>query len=115
MSNKPLFERRAMATLARVQEVFKERGAQYGDSWLDCQFLAMKAVARELGAAIHEDTFRALAAAVMVDLKYQRLLGGYKQDSIDDGINYAAFLDGEMQAVKAARANTEDILEGGQS
>lgn len=103
MSKQPLFESHVKSTLDRCTSIFNERGGQYGDTWAHCQFLAMRAVARKLGAAIPEDTFRALAAAALFDTKYQRLEGGYKQDTIDDGINYGAFMDAEVQVVLARR------------
>lgn len=96
----PLFEERVMSTLARATEIFKTRGQQYGDSWRDCQFLAIKSAAKELGLNIKENHCRAIAAAALYDIKYQRLQGGYREDSIDDGINYGAFLAAEMRAIK---------------
>jgi hypothetical protein len=95
---KHLFSERAGETLARCMAVFEERGEQYGDTWRANQWLAAKATAKHLGLAIPDSAWRALAAAVLVDTKYTRLLAGYKEDSIDDGINYAAFLAAELRA-----------------
>lgn len=60
----------------------------------------MIAVARELGIEIEPKHFRPLATAALVDMKYWRMMGGYKEDSIIDGINYAAFLAEDMSRLK---------------
>lgn len=91
-----LFESNADKTLDRVRGTYATRGGEYGDTWRDAQLLAMKAVARRLGLSIPDSAFRPLAAACLVDVKYQRLQGGYKDDSIIDGIAYAANLAQEM-------------------
>lgn len=95
-----LFESNAEATIKRVQATFRERGGEYGDTWEDCQWLALRAVAKERGVTIPGDSLRAIAAAVLVDVKYQRLQGGWKDDSVIDGIAYQANLAEEMQPVK---------------
>ena len=94
---RPLFETHALATIQRSVETFAGRGLEYGDTWKDCQFVTMKAVAKELGCDIAPAHFRALATAAFVDMKYWRGLGGYKDDSLVDGINYQAFLAEEMR------------------
>jgi hypothetical protein len=99
----PLFDTNAAATLDRVKSIFTQRGTEYSDTWRTCQFLAMKAVATELGAVIPEDAFRAIACAAFCDMKYQRLSGGYKEDSVDDGIAYNAMLVQEIRNTKASR------------
>lgn len=100
MSNKsePLFESNANASIARVTSTFGQRGAEYGDTWRNAQWLAFRAVAKRFGLEIPESAIRPLCAAVMVDVKYQRLEGGYKDDSIVDGIAYSANLAEEMRA-----------------
>jgi len=98
-----LFEAHNAATLNRVQGVYKQRGAEYADTWRHAQFLKFKAVARELGAVIPDDAVRALVCAGFCDMKYQRMEGGYKEDSIDDGIAYDAFLAQEIREVKENR------------
>ena len=100
---KPLFEERALATAERAQAIYAGRGTQYGDTWRECQFLKMKACARELGVEIPDKFMRALATAAFCDMKYWRLLGGYHDDSIIDGINYDSFLAEEMRVLVAAR------------
>lgn len=91
-----LFAELTKPTLERCANIFNERGGQYGDTWRECQFLALKAVARELGITIIDDHCRAIALAALVDVKYIRLLGGYSDDSLIDGINYSAALAQEM-------------------
>ncbi len=92
----PLFDSNAKATLGRVSEIFQQRGGDYGDTWRDCQWLAIKAVSRKLGLNLTHDQCRKIAAAALFDVKYQRLQGGYKDDSIIDGIAYGANLAAEM-------------------
>lgn len=109
MNDTPLFEIRATETLARAAATFKGRGTQYGDTWQAARFLKMQAVANELGDKIDPLHFRALAAAAFADMKYWRLLGGYQDDSLLDGINYDAFLAAEMRVLKDAGNIIEDI------
>jgi hypothetical protein len=97
---RPLFEENASATLARVQRIFRERGEEYGDTWRHSQYLILRAVYKEIfGEALESRFCAALAAAVLCDVKYQRNEGGYNQDSLDDGINYMAFLAEEMRKI----------------
>jgi hypothetical protein len=95
----PIFETHALATLDRAKSIFAGRGTEYGDTWRECRFLKMAAVARELGLAIPAHYLRALATAAFADMKYWRFLGGFKDDSLVDGINYDAFLAEEMRRV----------------
>ena len=100
----PLFEQRANATLSKVTATFGQRGTEYGDTWRNCRFVVMKAIARELRLNIPDDAYRALATAAFVDMKYQRNEGGYKEDSLIDGIAYGAFLADEMRELKEGKA-----------
>lgn len=95
----PLFEKRASATIKRVTNTFGQRGSEYGDTMRDCQWLCLKAVAKKLGVVIPPEHCRALAIAAMVDIKYQRYQGGYKDDNGVDGIAYSAFLVDEMMEI----------------
>lgn len=97
MIEKPLFDDNATKTLERVAETFKQRGGQYGDTWKDCQWLAVLAVAGRMGLPLTVPQARLLAAAAFVDVKYQRLQGGYKDDSLIDGIAYTANLAQEFE------------------
>lgn len=96
-NNIPLFERRAMASMKRAQSIFQGRGLEYGDTWKDARFLTMKAVAKELGIEIKDELYNAFACAALCDLEYERMSGGYKDDSLIDGINYSAYLAELMQ------------------
>lgn len=94
----PLFEENVNATLGRCQNVFRDRGNQYGDTWRNSQHLTLRAAYKEItGDELPLAWCRALAAAVLVDVKQQRLEGGYRDDSLVDGINYQAFLAEEMR------------------
>lgn len=95
-SIRPLFEQRAMATINRVTSTFGQRGSEYGDTMRDCQWLVLKSVAKKLGIELPDKFARAIAIAGMVDIKYQRYQGGYKDDNGIDGIAYGAFLADEM-------------------
>jgi hypothetical protein len=98
-----LFETYSKATLQEAISVQEERGAQYGDTWLNCQFLILKSVFKRGGLQTPtQDECRAIASAVLCDMKYQRFEGGYKEDNIDDGINYQAFL---KQAMRKLNTN----------
>lgn len=96
-TNQPLFEEYAVSTLDRAKATYAGRGLEYGDTWRQCRFLKMEAVARQLGCAINPQHFRALATAAFADMKYWRFLGGFKDDSLIDGINYDSFLAEEMR------------------
>lgn len=94
----PLFAARANATLNRARDTYSVRGAQYGDTWRDCQWLTLRAVSGRLFVGrLTDSECRRLAAAVLVDVKHQRMQGGYKDDNLIDGINYAALLAEEMR------------------
>lgn len=102
-STQPLFESNAGATLERVKSTFCQRGNEYGDTWKNCQFLTMKAIARKFGITIPDKFYRALSAAALCDMKHQRLEGGYKDDSLVDGIAYEAFLAEEVRKLEQAQ------------
>ncbi len=99
----PLFAENAGATLERAIEVFTTRGNQYGDTWRDCQWLTLRAVAAELAERKISGVYDCIAAAVLCDLKYQRLQGGWNEDHLVDGINYQAYLVEAMRKVRRAK------------
>jgi len=103
----PLFGAFAGETLERCISVFRERGTQYADTMRICQFLLMKAVARELKIDIPQEYFRVLCIAGFADMKYGRLLGGYKQDTVEDSINYHGFVAEEMRRIKLELSKNE--------
>ena len=92
-----LFGQNAIPVLDECLTVLKQRGSEYSDTWLLCQWFTMKAVAKSLGLELTQDQARKLTAAAFVDMKYYRLAGGYKEDSLVDLINYAANLIGEQK------------------
>src|SRR5579872_6363006 len=93
----PFFETAGNATTQRAAAIASQRGNDYGDTWRDCQWLALKATAEELGIRIPAACLRAVACAALVDIKYQRLQGGYGDDHLLDGINYQKVLAEEMR------------------
>jgi hypothetical protein len=93
---KPLFEHHADKTLDRVRETYACRGTQYGNTWKNMQWLALKATLRKFDIVAPDDKLRAIGAAALCDVKYQRLEGGYKDDTVVDGIAYNALWAEEM-------------------
>jgi len=98
----PLFDTNAGKTIAKVTETFNQRGNEYGDTWRDCQWLNMKAVADLAGVTLDTATCRLFAAAALSDVKYQRMQGGWKDDTIIDRIAYDANLAAEVETYVAA-------------
>lgn len=89
----PLFDSLVAKRLNKTIEIAKERGDQYGDTLKNCQWLKVRAVVRKvLQIPITPAEARLLAIAGLCDVKYQRFEGGYKEDHLDDGINYDAVL-----------------------
>lgn len=99
---KPLFEERADRTLDKVRAVYAQRGGEYADTWRTCRFLAFKSVAKRLGLAIPDEYCRILTSAGFYDMKYERLGGGYKDDSIIDALAYGAYMADEMDEIDEA-------------
>ena len=91
-----LFTELASATLKRCEQTFTERGEQYGDTWRNCRWYAVKAVAQKLGITLNDQQARCIGLAVFVDMKYERMGGGWNEDHLRDGINYQAALSSEM-------------------
>ncbi len=97
--NTPNFELNADATIAKVQATYKQRGTEYADTWGTCRFTTMKAVADYLGQKIDPRCLRALASAAFVDMKHERMSGGWKADNAIDGIAYESYLVEEVENV----------------
>lgn len=53
------------------------------------------------GKLLPIEQYRAISSAALVDVKYQRLEGGWNPDHLVDGINYMAFLHDEMREIIA--------------
>ena len=103
MSTEPMrFDRNARKTLAQVDAIFMQRGQEYSDTWEDAQWLALIAVARRMGIKLSKDQARRLGAAALFDVKYARLSGGYKEDTVIDAIAYAANFAAEEAAANLA-------------
>lgn len=120
MQNQPIFETYADLSFGRVRATYAQRGTEYGDSWRNCQWLAMKATCRRLGITIPEEFLRALAVAALYDVKYQRLEGGYKDDSVIDAMAYGGLWAEEMRRLDDADSSRKkphhlDLLIGGAS
>lgn len=106
----PLFEQRCMATFMAAQDTFRSRGDQYGDTWRDCQHLALKAVIFQMfGLKPTKVQCEAMACASLVDVKYQRFQGGYDPDHPLDGINYQAYLRDAMEQVYKEGSTTVPV------
>lgn len=88
----PVFSEYADATLARVRATYAERGGQYGDTWREAKFNNLRAVLKLCGVTLGNPELRAIAAASLVDVKHSRMIGGYKEDNLIDGIAYGALL-----------------------
>jgi len=92
------FTRMADAGVAVVRGTYAERGDQYGDTMESCEWLTLRAVAKEvLGISLSKDTCRLLAVAGLVDVKHERQVGGFKLDHLVDGAAYTQLLIGEME------------------
>jgi len=108
MAMEPLFETLALPTLERVKATFTQRGGEYGDTWRNCEFITTKAIAKEFGVNIQSlDILRSIALGILVDLKHQRLEGGWKEDSIIDGIAYSAALAEQVRITKQNHDKTQ--------
>lgn len=107
-----LFELNATRTINRVAQTFQQRGNEYADTWRHGQWLAMKATAERIGLNLDQDECRMLAAAALVDVKYARLMGGYKDDTVIDGIAYAANWAEEMRAFDEKHKGQHTELRG---
>jgi hypothetical protein len=95
--NKPTFETFAAATIERATGTYTQRGQEYKDSWAAPATNMLDAVCSKLGVNIPEESKRAIMLAVLVDVKYNRLVGGYKDDTVIDMINYELVLAEAMQ------------------
>lgn len=82
------FESNMRASWAEVDATVLQRAGEYSDTWSDCQWLKVKAIAKRYGLELSTDLARALAAGALCDVKYQRNQGGYKRDSFLDGVAY---------------------------
>lgn len=91
------FNRAGNATLERCTAVSNQRGTEYLDTWaLENQITTftvatLRAIlGDELTSGLTGDELRLIKNAALIDVKDERMLGGFKEDTIDDGINYRA-------------------------
>jgi hypothetical protein len=77
-----------------------QRGDEYADSWRTCRFSMMRSLIVRFNLHVPEECLRMMALAGMVDQKLSRQEGGYKHDSMDDGINYQLALAEEVRQVE---------------
>lgn len=118
----PMFDELCKRRLSKTIKVCEERGNQYGDTLRNGQWLVTRSVLGKFnswGLTLYSvQTFpelaRALAVAGLVDVKYQRLEGGYKEDHLDDGINYSAVLAElmlELERTYGPKGGDDDYLD----
>lgn len=95
------FERSADAGHEQVRAVYHQRGGEYSDTLETNDWLAFRALAKKLlGVEVSKDQARLLSLASLVDVKYERLAGGWKDDSLTDGLAYGSALLGELKALE---------------
>lgn len=92
------FERTAELGHKKVRATYSQRGQEYGDTVQLNNWLILKGVMRELGFPEPSDQeCRFIFGSAMLDVKYWRNLGGYKEDSIVDGNAYSSHFLGEIE------------------
>lgn len=93
VSEQPAFNAAADKTLRRAQAISNQRGEEYLDSWaLDNMVTTFfDATLRRLGVCgLSREACRLLIVAALIDIKDSRMPGPWKEDTVDDGINYRA-------------------------
>ena len=95
------FAENSIPVLIESMEILIKREEEYSDTWELCQWLAMKAIARKYSLLLPQHLARELAAAAFVDIKYSRLAGGFKEDTLIDLVNYITNLVGESREPKS--------------
>jgi len=91
----PVFEESAAATARKCSDIYTQRGGEYKDTWaLEHQtHTFLDAVLDEAGSdyfpvKLPDDLKRLMKLADLIDVKEDRMLGGYKEDTLVDGVNY---------------------------
>lgn len=72
----------------------------------------MKAVASKFCLHINPRLMRAIALAALVDVKYQRGEGGYKDDNIVDGVAYQLVLAEEIRQLDLELLHHDEAPQG---
>lgn len=107
--DKQSFEGAADTALAVCSGVYSQRGNEYADTWsLDHQCTTfLDATLRALGISddLSREAKRLLLAASLIDVKDSRMLGGWKLDTVIDGIAYrAAYAEWRAEYEKKVRS-----------
>jgi hypothetical protein len=109
------FNHATRRTLTAALEVCDRRGDEYGDTWHADNLVTtfLDATLRSLGVDDHSlpaDAKRLLLCAALIDVKDSRMLGPWKADTVEDGLNYRAAyrtfrdeLDGDSVPVRLLR------------
>lgn len=102
-----LFDELVAEGLEAAEKVCGQRGAEYGDSYAHNRCVTLNAVKQARKSAIADQTSQqwdlAEELAAMVDIKFCRLEGGYKDDTLLDLINYVAALKAHMLRLSHAK------------
>ena len=99
MNDKPLFQSNALATLETAIKTFSTRGIEYGDSYRIDIHLTLKNILKKYNLDIPDRLLNAITAAVLIDVKYSRQVGPFKEDTLVDMIAYSAFLNEEIKQI----------------
>ncbi len=92
------FERSADAGHEQVRAVYHQRGGEYSDTLETNDWHVFRSLAKRLaGVDISKEHARVLGLAALVDTKHERFSGGWKADSLIDGIAYELALAGELK------------------
>ena len=103
-SPRQAFNLAADATLARCQVIHAQRGSEYSDTWAldNIHAPVLRLALREtFGFTATAEELRLITAAALADVKDSRLIGEWKPDNMDDGINYRAAFTQWMTEYKA--------------
>lgn len=96
MASPAVFNAAAEATIGRALAICTQRGEEYQDSWdlnnLKAPFLTHTLSNVKLldGSIVQPATIRLIMLAALADVKLSRLVGGWKDDTAVDLINYVA-------------------------
>jgi len=95
------FERSADAGHEQVRAIYGQRGGEYSDTLETNDWYTMRALAKHLvGIDLSKDHARLLSLASLVNVKYERMSGGWKEDSLVDKLAYGSALLGELHGIR---------------
>lgn len=86
----PVFEESAKRTAVKCEAIYGQRGGEYSDTWAleNQQTVFVDTVLRMLNLSLSAEAKRLLKLGALIDVKDDRMLGGFKEDSLIDGVNY---------------------------